>query len=78
LYLYLSVHVYPFIVLFIYYLFIYIYIEILCYLYFQILHGEQYLEVYKSLPTEAKTETRFKVQDVLDKGKGVVILIQRM
>lgn len=44
----------------------------------QILHGEQYLEVFKKLPTEATVETRFKVQDVLDKGKGVVVLVQRM
>ncbi|XP_011155586.2 peroxisomal multifunctional enzyme type 2 isoform X1 [Solenopsis invicta] len=42
----------------------------------QILHGEQYLEVYKQLPTEATVETRFKIQDVLDKGKGAVVLIQ--
>ncbi|XP_011645848.1 peroxisomal multifunctional enzyme type 2-like isoform X2 [Pogonomyrmex barbatus] len=42
----------------------------------RILHGEQYLEVYKQLPTEATVETRFKIQDVLDKGKGAVVLIQ--
>jgi hypothetical protein len=64
-----------------YYLFIvskYIYrIEILCYFYFQILHGEQYLEIYKRLPTEAKIETHFKVQDVINKKKGAVILMQR-
>ncbi|XP_029157565.1 peroxisomal multifunctional enzyme type 2 [Nylanderia fulva] len=42
----------------------------------RIFHGEQYLEIYKQLPTEATVETRFKVQDVLDKGKGVVVLIQ--
>ncbi|KAK2580881.1 hypothetical protein KPH14_005952 [Odynerus spinipes] len=41
-----------------------------------ILHGEQYLEVFKPLPTEAKVKTQFKVQDVLDKGKGVVVLVQ--
>ncbi|KAL0121934.1 hypothetical protein PUN28_007017 [Cardiocondyla obscurior] len=42
----------------------------------QVLHGEQYLEVYKRLPTEATVETRFKIQDTLDKGKGAVVLIQ--
>ncbi|EZA54463.1 hypothetical protein DMN91_012183 [Ooceraea biroi] len=42
----------------------------------QILHGEQYLEVLKPLPVEATLETRFKVQDVMDKGKGVVVLVQ--
>ncbi|XP_050454061.1 peroxisomal multifunctional enzyme type 2 isoform X1 [Cataglyphis hispanica] len=42
----------------------------------RILHGEQYLEVCKQLPTEATVETHFKVQDVLDKGKGVVVLVQ--
>ena len=42
----------------------------------RILHGEQYLEVCKQLPTEATVETRFKVQDVLDKGKGIVVLVQ--
>jgi len=46
-------------------------------LYLQILHGEQYLEVCKQLPTEATVETRFKVQDILDKGKGAVVIIQR-
>ncbi|XP_029679002.1 peroxisomal multifunctional enzyme type 2 [Formica exsecta] len=42
----------------------------------RILHGEQYLEVCKRLPIEATVETCFKVQDVLDKGKGVVVLVQ--
>ncbi|EFN79028.1 peroxisomal multifunctional enzyme type 2 [Harpegnathos saltator] len=42
----------------------------------KILHGEQYLEVYKRLPTEAVVETHLKVQDVLDKEKGAVVLVQ--
>ncbi|XP_011685973.1 PREDICTED: peroxisomal multifunctional enzyme type 2 [Wasmannia auropunctata] len=42
----------------------------------RILHGEQFLEVYKRLPAEATVETRFKVQDVMDKGKGAVVLVQ--
>lgn len=42
----------------------------------QILHGEQYLEVHKPLPTEGTVETRFKVLDILDKGKGTIVLVQ--
>lgn len=42
----------------------------------RILHGEQYLEICKQLPTEATVETRFKIQDILDKGKGAVVIIQ--
>lgn len=41
----------------------------------KILHGEQYIEVYKQLPTQATVETRFKLLDVLDKGKGAVFII---
>lgn len=40
------------------------------------LHGEQYLEVFKKLPTEAKVKTVYKVVDVVDKGKAAVIVIQ--
>ncbi|XP_043673106.1 peroxisomal multifunctional enzyme type 2 [Vespula pensylvanica] len=40
------------------------------------LHGEQYLEIYKVLPVEAKVKTVYKVVDVLDKGKGIVVLVQ--
>lgn len=46
-------------------------------LYIQILHGEQYIEVYKQLPTEATVETRYKIVDVVDKGKGALVVIQR-
>ncbi|XP_003706333.1 peroxisomal multifunctional enzyme type 2 isoform X1 [Megachile rotundata] len=42
----------------------------------KILHGEQYIEVYKQLPTEATVETHFKVVDILDKDKGAVIVIR--
>lgn len=42
----------------------------------RILHGEQYLEVYKQLPIEAEVETHFKALDVLDKGKGVLVIVQ--
>ncbi|PBC28546.1 Peroxisomal multifunctional enzyme type [Apis cerana cerana] len=42
----------------------------------KILHGEQYIEVYKQLPTEATVETRYKIVDVVDKGKGALVVIQ--
>ncbi|XP_014237717.1 peroxisomal multifunctional enzyme type 2-like [Trichogramma pretiosum] len=42
----------------------------------RILHGEQYLEIHKPMPTEAKVESRFTIQDVMDKGKGAVILVK--
>ncbi|XP_076668562.1 peroxisomal multifunctional enzyme type 2 isoform X2 [Andrena cerasifolii] len=42
----------------------------------KILHGEQYIEVHKTVPTEAAVESRFKLLDVLDKGKGAVFVIQ--
>ncbi|XP_001606624.1 peroxisomal multifunctional enzyme type 2 isoform X1 [Nasonia vitripennis] len=42
----------------------------------RILHGEQYLEIHKKLPVEGKVESRFRIQDVLDKGKGAVVLVQ--
>ncbi|XP_043466254.1 peroxisomal multifunctional enzyme type 2 [Leptopilina heterotoma] len=43
----------------------------------RILHGEQYLEVFKRFPTEGKIESRFRVKDVMDKGKGAVILVEQ-
>ncbi|XP_076244518.1 peroxisomal multifunctional enzyme type 2 [Calliopsis andreniformis] len=42
----------------------------------KILHGEQYIEVLKPIPTEATVETHFKLLDVLDKGKGAVFELQ--
>lgn len=41
-----------------------------------ILHGEQYIEILKPLPLEAKINTQFTIKDVLDKGKGALVLIQ--
>lgn len=41
------------------------------------LHGEQYIEVYKQVPTEATVKTHFKLLDILDKGKGAVLVVQR-
>lgn len=41
----------------------------------QVLHGEQYLELYKPLPTSGTLITHASVADVLDKGSGALILL---
>jgi 3-hydroxyacyl-CoA dehydrogenase/3a,7a,12a-trihydroxy-5b-cholest-24-enoyl-CoA hydratase len=40
-----------------------------------ILHGEQYLEIFKSIPTEGNLKCNATVVDVLDKGSGALILV---
>ncbi|GFN82479.1 peroxisomal multifunctional enzyme type 2 [Plakobranchus ocellatus] len=40
----------------------------------KILHGEQYLELYKPLPRSGKLTSTFKVADVMDKKSGAVLL----
>ncbi|XP_031425960.1 peroxisomal multifunctional enzyme type 2 [Clupea harengus] len=41
----------------------------------RLLHGEQYLEVYKPIPASGTLTSRASVADVLDKGSGAVILL---
>jgi 3-hydroxyacyl-CoA dehydrogenase/3a,7a,12a-trihydroxy-5b-cholest-24-enoyl-CoA hydratase len=41
----------------------------------QILHGEQYLELHKPLNVQDKLSGKGRVVDVIDKGSGMVVLI---
>lgn len=40
----------------------------------QLLHGEQYLEVFNEIPANGKTRSEAKLIEVLDKGSGAVII----
>ena len=40
----------------------------------QVLHGEQYLELYKPFPTSGTVQSTVRVADILDKGSGAFIL----
>ena len=40
------------------------------------LHGEQYIKVVKPMPAAGTLTNTYKVQDVLDKGRGMVLLVQ--
>ncbi|KAM4809559.1 peroxisomal multifunctional enzyme type 2 [Rhinophrynus dorsalis] len=41
----------------------------------RVLHGEQYLEIYKPIPTSGEMTSEATVADILDKGSGAVILL---
>jgi 3-hydroxyacyl-CoA dehydrogenase/3a,7a,12a-trihydroxy-5b-cholest-24-enoyl-CoA hydratase len=40
----------------------------------RILHGEQYTELKRPLPTSAKLTHKAKIKDIFDKGKGAVVV----
>lgn len=41
----------------------------------QVLHGEQYLEVFDELPTEGQFTTKGSIVDVTDKRSGAVVVV---
>ena len=41
----------------------------------QVLHGEQYTEIYKPLPPKATLTSKSRVVDILDKGSGAVLIV---
>jgi len=42
----------------------------------KVLHGEHYFKILKPLQSEAKLTNTLKIQDILDKGKGMVLLVE--
>ena len=42
----------------------------------KLVHGEQYLQILKPIPTSGAFTSRARVVDVLDKGSGAVIILE--
>jgi 3-hydroxyacyl-CoA dehydrogenase/3a,7a,12a-trihydroxy-5b-cholest-24-enoyl-CoA hydratase len=40
----------------------------------RVLHGEQYLELYRPLPSHAKLTHKAKIKNIWDKGKGAIVI----
>ena len=42
---------------------------------FKVLHGEQFIEVYKSIPVSGVLEATLNVVDILDKRSGALLVV---
>ena len=65
--------IYVYIYIYIYFLFIFLF-----FIFLQILHGEQYMEIFQPIPTSGELVSTGRIADVLDKGFGAVVLINGM